>query len=61
MSGETIKTLGLDGYCSKQMVLIEDKDRNGKTHFYVVEDMEEAKKVSSNNKRLIQVYTKGGV
>lgn len=59
MLGDIKKELFLDGYESSEMVLVEESDRNGKKHYFVVSDMNEAKKVcGGNNKRLIQVFTK---
>lgn len=59
MQGEVKKQLFLDGYESSEMILVEETDRNGKKHYFVVSDMDEAKKVcGGNRKRAIQVFTK---
>ena len=58
MISDTKKQLSKDGYESTEMALVRAPDRNGKVHFIVVSNMEEAKKVfpSDYDKQIVQVW-----
>lgn len=58
MISDNKKQLCKDGYEPTEMVLVKIPDRNGKAHFVVVSNMEEAKKVfpSDYDKRIVQVW-----
>lgn len=55
-----IKQMLKDGYSKKQLYVIISKDKNGKTHFTIVDNLETAKKykLSSEKVQSITMLTK---
>ena len=55
-----IKQMLKDGYSKKQLYAIISRDRNGKTHFTIVDNLETAKKykLSSEKVQPITMLTK---
>lgn len=55
-----LKQIKKDGLVSEQLVVVIDRDINGKQHLVLFEDMDTAKKYTSSdsNKRLITLFRK---
>lgn len=47
-----IKEMLKDGYSKKQLYLIKSNDKNGKTHFVIVEDVNIAKKYKTSSTQI---------
>lgn len=50
-----IKQMLKDGYHKEQLYLVITKDINGKTHFFVVEDIDTVKKYKSSSNQVQQI------